>query len=361
MAFWLLLGPTALLVAFTLLPLWKSEAWWVRGADFPRLQFAALAFLLLVIEVVFLDLSRLASWLLVAVTLACFLYQGWWILPYTRLYRQEVRSAGGADTQNRLSIMVANVLMSNRNAEGLLDIVRAHRPDVLLAIETDRWWQDRFDALEREWPHSLKHPLDNRNGMLLYSRLPLEEPEVEFLLDPGVPSLHALVVLASGVRVRLHCLHPPPPSPTEKDSSGPRDAELVVVGRNVAGSDLPVVVMGDLNDVAWSATTRLFRKVSGLLDPRVGRGMYNTFHARYPFMRWPLDHLFHSDHFTLVRLQRLGAFGSDHFPILVELAYEPARSVQEEGLEPSAEEKEWAEEKANSAPADKDDVPEPGE
>jgi hypothetical protein len=40
-------------------------------------------------------------------------------------------------------------------------------------------------------------------------------------------------------------------------------------------------------------------------------------------VRWPLDHLFHSNHFRLVELRRCGDIGSDHFPVLVELSYEP--------------------------------------
>ena len=58
---------------------------------------------------------------------------------------------------------------------------------------------------------------------------------------------------------------------------------LIAVARSIAETAQPVVVTGDLNDVAWSATTRLFRKISGLFDPRVGRDMFNTFHADYPF------------------------------------------------------------------------------
>ena len=168
-----------------------------------------------------------------------------------------------------------------------------------------------------------------------------------------------MVVLPTGLKVRMHFLHPAPPSPTEHDESTERDAELLVVAKSVKDLETPVIVAGDLNDVAWSTTTRLFRKISGLLDPRIGRGMFNTFHAGHWFMRWPLDHLFHSQHFTLSFVTRLPAFGSDHFPVLVELAYDKARGAQQQGLEADDQDLALAEEKIAAEPVTEDDVHEP--
>ena len=99
----------------------------------------------------------------------------------------------------------------------------------------------------------------------------------------------------------------------------------------VKQQDEPTMVAGDLNDVAWSYTTTLFQKTSSLLAPRVGRGMYNSYNAKNVFMRWPLDHVFHSNHFLLHDLRRLPAFGSDHFPIYIDLSLMPqAEALQDE-------------------------------
>ena len=348
-----------LILVSTLLPLSKHTEWWVRDLDFPRLQLAIAALCVLVAEPFLLDLSDRASDLLVLVTAACLLYQAWWIFPYLRIAPNEVKSAVISDATERIRILTANVLTPNRNTQGLIDLIREHRPDVFVTLETDMWWQERLDVLEDDYPFSMKCPLDNLYGMHVYSRLPLEDSAIQFLVEDDIPSMHALVVLPSGRKVRMHFLHPAPPSPTEHDESTERDAELLVVAKSVAGLDTPVIVAGDLNDVAWSTTTRLFRKISGLLDPRVGRGMFNTFHADYWFLRWPLDHLFHSRHFTLSFIRRLPSFGSDHFPVLVELVYDRVRGAQQEGLAADEDDHELAEEKIAAEPVTVEDVHEP--
>ena len=361
MVFTTIAALSGLLVLLTLLPLSRHEAWWIRGLDFPRLQLAGVAFGLCVTALLLLDLSHDGTWLIMAATLACFLYHAWWIFPYTRAYPVEVLQAEGIDRSDRIRILSANVLTPNRQADAFLKLVRDNDPDIVVTLETDLWWQQRLDVLESDYPYAMKCPLDNLYGMHLYSRLPLEDGEIQFLVEPDKPSMHAAVVLPSGQRVRMHFVHPAPPSPTENDESTERDAELLVIAKSVAESRLPVVVTGDLNDVAWSATTRLFRKVSGLLDPRIGRGMFNTFHAGYRLVRFPVDHVFHSKDFTLVDIRRLGYYGSDHFPMLVELAYDRRRGQQQEPLPVEADDLEWADEKTAQKAVQKEEVHTPDE
>jgi endonuclease/exonuclease/phosphatase (EEP) superfamily protein YafD len=143
------------------------------------------------------------------------------------------------------------------------------------------------------------------------------EGRIQYLLQPAVPSAQVRLRLPGGEQVDLHALHPEPPWPG--DDSGERDAELVTVGKRVRDQGRAAIVMGDLNDVAWSRTSDLFRRAGGMLDPRVGRGFYPTFNANYPFLRWPLDHLFVSPHFKVMELDLLPDIGSDHLPIFFRL------------------------------------------
>jgi endonuclease/exonuclease/phosphatase (EEP) superfamily protein YafD len=332
-------------IGATLLSLSRHEAWWVRACDFPRLQIAALLGVVLVALLASADLSLLANQLLAAAMVLALAWQLAVMLRYTQLWPIELLAAEGPPGERALSLLVVNVLMSNREAEGLLASIREHTPDVVLALEVDPWWHERLAGVAGDYPRQLVHPLDNTYGMLCYSKLELVEPELRFLLKADIPSLRTGLRLRSGETVMFYGLHPEPPAPDEADTSLPRDAELVLVGREVVEADRPTIVAGDLNDVAWSHTSRLFRRISRMLDPRIGRGMFNSFNARHRFLRWPLDHVFVSDDFVLHEIRRLPAFGSDHFPILITLSYAPKAAPAQEAPAPDANDQAEADDK----------------
>ncbi|ACN13199.1 conserved hypothetical protein [Desulforapulum autotrophicum HRM2] len=351
---------TLLALLTALLPLSRNSHWIIRGLDFPRLQFTVFATVLLIAHYYFLDSQMIITQVLILATTLCLIWQLWWILPYSFLWPKEVKTSSDGSADKQISILTSNVLTPNRNADALIRLVKKHQPDVLVTLESDQWWEDKLKVLEAEMPYSIKCPLDNLYGMHVFSRLPLGGQEICYLVEKDIPSIHATLELRTGDKIRAHFLHPAPPSPTENPESAERDAELVIVARSVAESDQPVIVTGDLNDVAWSATTRLFRKISGLLDPRVGRGVFNTFHADYLIVRWPLDHLFHSQHFTLQDIQRLPSIGSDHFPLLTILSFTPLRSARQKGVQARASDHEWAKEISEEQNVGKNDVPKPG-
>jgi endonuclease/exonuclease/phosphatase (EEP) superfamily protein YafD len=329
--------------------------------DFPRLQIMVFSSALLITIILFLDERLPLTLVLIAITALCLIWQLWWILPYTPLWPKEVKSSKESKPEWGLSIITSNVLTPNRNTEALIKLVKKHQPDILVTLESDQWWQEQLQVLESDMPFTVKCPLDNLYGMHLYSKLPLHDQEISFLVEKDVPSIHVSIELRNGDRVRAHFVHPAPPSPTENTESAERDAELIIIARSVDKSDQPVIVTGDLNDVAWSSTTRLFRKISGLLDPRIGRGMFNTFHAKYPFLRWPLDHLFHSEHFTLRAISRLPSIGSDHFPLLTSLSFTPTRGTGQKGLVADFEDYDRAKKIADEKGVSKGDVPQPNE
>ena len=321
----------------TLLPLLRQTAWWIRVFDFPRLQIVAVALLSI-------GGGLLLGWHVLpgywglgalAVLVAAVVYQWFRIMPYTRLVRKQVGDSTLKDGPRHLSLAVMNVLQFNKQGAKALAVLQQTNPDVIMAVETDQWWHEQLKPLEKTHPYTCHEPLDNTYGLLFFSRLPLDNCAIKYLLDDDVPSLHTRVQLPDGhTWVRLYGLHPKPPAPAESKTSTKRDAELLLVGKEIDNKDEPTIVFGDMNDVAWSHTSELFRRISGLMDPRVGRGLLPTFHADHSLLRWPLDHVFVSADFKVDDMERLPHVGSDHFPIYIKLSYEPHdKEKQEENCE----------------------------
>lgn len=318
----------------TALSLVRHPHWVFRIWDFPRVQVASLALIGTALWQACFSRRRSQDLAMTAAALTAAAWQGRKIAPYTPLVTPQTKQAEHPDPAASFRMMISNVLGTNRQYDRFLDVVQEHDPDIILAVETDEGWVNAFSELNDDYPYRVLHPLDNLYGMVLLSKLELVDPIVRFLVQEDIPSVHTGVRLRNGVVARLHGLHPRPPEPLRDQRSSPRDAELILVGREVEKNpDMPTVVSGDLNDVAWSETSELFVRISGLLDPRVGRGFYNSYNANNPLFRFPLDHLFHSAHFELIELKRLPHIGSDHFPILVGLTFDPAARREQSGPE----------------------------
>jgi endonuclease/exonuclease/phosphatase (EEP) superfamily protein YafD len=343
----------------TLLSLSRQPHWLVRMWDFPRPHLAVLAALVGGVYAVWFSTWAWAEWGFVLIQTACATWQCIQIFPYTPLAPLQVQHPLNSVAETSLRLLIANVLMENRQSHLLHQVIQETDPDLILAVEIDHWWDVQLKPLEQTYPHTVRWPQTNHYGMALFSRLRLVDPQVEFLVQDDIPSIHTWVELPNGRRFFLHGLHPRPPEPIRDQDATPRDAELVLVGRAVGEDERPTIVAGDLNDVAWSHTTRLFLRLSRLLDPRIGRGFYNSYNAHYPIFRFALDHVFHSACFTLRTLRRLPYIGSDHFPLYVELHYEP--QAQAEQWQPPAEPEQQreAQEKIDRAVAQEGPLTEP--
>lgn len=332
----LLAGLVAFLTAWGWLPL---DNWWVRGVEFPRIQILVLGIIAWIGMLLFGAEWQLGQWLLFIALTATLGFQLRMVVPYTIIWKKEVEKARitATSSDDQLKIMVSNVLGPNNYTQKLVDLVNKEQPDILITLETDKKWQQALSVIEPDYPYTVKVPLDNLYGMHLYSKLELIDPEVKYLMIDDIPSIHTQLRLRNDSVIWLYCLHPMPPSPTEADKSTTRDAELLMVGRHIKEHNQKAILAGDLNDVAWSKTTRRFQRISGLLDPRIGRHFINTFHVDYPFLRWALDHIFHSACFTLVDMKRLPSIGSDHFPVLTTLQYEPEKTSEQKQNAPTME------------------------
>lgn len=311
-------------IALTLLPLIPADYWWIRMFDFPHIQLTSLTLLAILVYYIKFDFKDLKDYAFVTILITCFIFQFSKIAPYTPFYKKQVLDATTNNSTSAIKVLTANVLQKNENDNKLKAIINEMDADVIVFTEANTRWRNAIvQSISSEYMYKVELPLENTYGILMYSKLELVNPEVKFLVTDSIPSIHSKVRLPSGDLAQIYAIHPTPPMPQENPLSTDRDAELMMTSELARSSRIPVIVIGDFNDVAWSPTTLLFQATSELLDVRVGRGFYNTFDATKFLLRWPLDHVFVSPEFRVAELRVGNSIESDHYPYYVALTYEP--------------------------------------
>lgn len=301
--------------------------WWpIRIWDFPRLQILVVAAMLLLFTLVLAHYRhwRSDSRVLLGALIAVILWQGWHIAPYTPLWPKAVPTAQHSD----FSLLVCNLDIRNTQHDQIAAMLREEDPDILILVELDQTWHDRLQTIADAYPHMTETVLPDGLGLGVWSKLPLSDTEIRHIVSERRPSIFTTVTLDTH-EIRLVAIHPTPPAMVIEGKDGRydssiRDAELMLLAAHIAEQPhTNWIVAGDYNDVAWSRATALFSNISGLADPRIGRGLINTYHARYQLMRYPLDHVFVSEDFAVESFNRVAAPGSDHFAVRVALQFRP--------------------------------------
>ncbi|MCB9556396.1 MAG: endonuclease/exonuclease/phosphatase family protein [Deltaproteobacteria bacterium] len=222
-----------------------------------------------------------------------------------------------ADHAPKLRVLLANLYSGNADATRLRRLVIDERPDLLALLEVTPSWRERLTFLERRYPHRLIHSQQGNFGIAIYSRLPLEDARAIRFYAGDPVSLAATVVTAK-LRVQLLVVHPVPPINAKMAFARDRLLAHAAAHLNKRFAD-PRLLLGDLNATMWSPALDVFGAI-GMENARRGIGLLPTWPVTQPLLQLPLDHAYHDRRLRIAALWRGPDIGSDHFPLLIDVA-----------------------------------------
>ncbi|NGM64093.1 endonuclease/exonuclease/phosphatase family protein [Sphingobacterium sp. SGR-19] len=302
-----------LLIFLSVVPFIQHQHWFFRVAEFIKIQLVILQVLVFGIMMVYVT-DNVWLWTIQILQFVLIVYHIYILMRYTKFWRKQ-KPTKTSFSSDKIKIISCNIYQFNNEYHRFIELIEQEQPDIFVTMESNADWENSLRILEKDYPYQEKVTLENTYGMHFYTRLKVKKIQTHYFVADDIPSIEAELETGDGHRFVFFAVHPPPPSPTEEENSKERDGDLLSVAKRVRKLQLPVVVTGDFNNVAWARSSILFKKASELIDARIGRGILSTFHAKYWFFRVPLDLLFHSTTIIIDKLFIYPSVGSDHFPI----------------------------------------------
>jgi endonuclease/exonuclease/phosphatase (EEP) superfamily protein YafD len=221
----------------------------------------------------------------------------------------------------RFKILMVNVLFSNQDYRSLSELIERETPDAVGLVEATPSWIKGLSKVREGFPYRIEAPdVDGATGLALwFRREPIAIHPPRTPIRGGWPYLKATIDWPDGP-LELWLVHPSNPL-RRRGELGNR--ELVELAKSIGEQLGPRVVVGDLNCTEGSPYFSDFLRESRLRDSRYGFGKQPSWLQSWPFCI-PIDHAFVSRELAVVR-RRLGpSIGSDHLPLVLEIAPAPA-------------------------------------
>lgn len=304
---------SAFLILVSVLPFISNSHWVFRVSEFLKLQLIPLQIVVIVVSSFYLATNPIL-WYFQIVQFGLLIYHVYLLMRFTKFWKI-ARFDKTEKASSFVKVISCNIYQFNKEFQKFNDLINREQPDIFLTMESNSHWEEAMRVLEKDYPEHVKVTLENTYGMHFFTKLKVHKKQVHYFVSDDLPSIEVELETSDGHRFVFFGVHPPPPSPTEEETSKERDGDLLSVAKRIRDYNLPVVVTGDFNNVAWAKSSLLFKKTSRLIDARIGRGVLSTFHTKYWFFRVPLDLLFHSSDVFIDTLSTYPSIGSDHFPI----------------------------------------------
>ena len=254
-------------------------------------------------------------WLLVAAALGGFVLNASVLAgPFSAAQASHRELAANA---RPLRVVTLNVWFRNHDYDRVARYLEATQADVVILQEVDAAQALEIGARLDEYPYRFVEAARVRHGAAILSRHPLGATQAVRLTPEGVTVARArLEVRGQPVTVIGAHLHWP---------VGPRDSrlrndELAALGRLAADVEGPLVIAGDLNITPFSPWFAKFLDESGLADCSGGAALPGSWPAWFGPAAIRIDHCLMSTHFAPLATRRGARVGSDHAPLVNDLA-----------------------------------------
>lgn len=319
-----------LAVALQLRLLMGDSLWWLSLIN----QFAPFLFIPLIVTFIVALLFR--SWLLVAIQIVFIVIALVWFGPAFLPKSPEI--AANADT---LTIVTFNISPSNRSMDDVTTWVNEQDADIVLIQDAGRYTDfAHLTALSAAYEFQAQD--NNSNGNMILSRYPVSSVQTFDLDRDERNEVQQALVDINGAQVTVYNVHFD--SPIQSAASHPsnwmgrfspyvfdeeqHNQQLEGLLNLIANSEQPVIAAGDFNMSAYAAR---YNEIASLLTDsfaEAGEGFgftwetpVSSFQSIPPVLR--LDYVWHSGDFTAVDARTGPVIGSDHLPVVVELALTP--------------------------------------
>jgi endonuclease/exonuclease/phosphatase (EEP) superfamily protein YafD len=258
----------------------------------------------------------LRRWRWLAVGVLCVAVNAAYLLPFYFAPRDGAATNSAAT----LRLLHANVNAGNRNFDALISLVRTEQPDIFVVQEATRGWLGALEVLRDTYKHRLVVANRGEQHIALYSRLPLAEVKAEAVAGEFAPPAHIIARITQDERaVTILTMHTPnPPDPAR---TAARNRELAFAAEVARESAKPFVIIGDLNITMWSPYFAKLKADGNLRDARTGFGVLPSWSPLEGLPLIPIDHCLVSPDVSVRNLRTGANIGSDHRPLIVELAF----------------------------------------